>query len=106
MEVNAQEARQLLESVAISHAADKSQQGLQHASRLARLQVGSWQADVIRNSPEIRSANNPPELRALMADRDVAIVFVPQSAMVTAEIIERTCAESSFNKLIIWEDNG
>lgn len=105
MPINASEARELLETLAVNHAADQSQHGLQHASRLARLKVNSWQADMIRGSSEIRTANNPPELRALMGDPEPAVIFLPQSAMITAEIIERICAESSLNKMIIWETN-
>lgn len=103
MTISANEARELLETLAVSHAADKSTHGLQHASRLARLKVNSWQADMIRGSSEIRTANNPPELRALMGDPEATVIFLPQSAMITAEIIERICSESSLNKMIIWE---
>lgn len=105
MPINASEARELLETLAVNHAADKSTHGLQHASRLARLKVNSWQADIIRSSPEIKTANNPPELRALMGDPEPAVIFLPQSAMITAEIIERICSESSLNKMIVWETN-
>lgn len=103
MPINAQEARELLETLAIGHAADKSQQGLDNASRVARLKVNSWQADIIRNAPDIRVANNPPELRARMADPEGYVIFLPRSAMITAEIIERICSESVLNKMIIWE---
>ncbi len=105
MQVNAEQARELLESIAVSTAADKAQHGLQHASRLARLKVSSWQADIIRNAPDIRAATNPPELRALMADPSAAVIFLPESAMITAEIIERICSESAQSKMIIWENN-
>jgi hypothetical protein len=105
MTINANQARELLETLAVNHAADGAQHGLQHASRLARLKVNSWQADIIRGTQEIKTANNPPELRALMGDPEPAVIFLPQSAMITAEIIERICSESSLNKMIIWETN-
>jgi hypothetical protein len=105
MPINAQEARDLLQTLAVNHAADSAQHGFDHASRVARLKVNSWQADVIRGAVDIRAANNPPELRVLMADPKVAVIFLPQSAMVTADIIDRICSESALNKMIIWETN-
>lgn len=105
MPINAQEARQLLETLAIQHAADTARHGYDNASRVARLKVNSWQAEIIRNAQEIKAAHNPPELRALMRDPDVAVIFLPQSAMVTAEIIDGICSESALNKTIIWETN-
>jgi hypothetical protein len=104
MKMSAQEANEILETLALSHAADKSQHGLQHGSRIARIEVNSWHADKIRNS-EVSTANNPAELRALMENPDAAVIFLPQTAMVTAEIIERICAEAPLNKMIIWETN-
>jgi hypothetical protein len=106
MPINAKDASELLKTLAVSHAAQSAQHGLQHASRLARLPVGSWQADVIRNAPDIKAANNPPELRTLMQNPDVAVIFLPRTAMVTAEIIERICAESPLNKMLIWETDS
>ena len=106
MTISAHEAQELLETLAINHAASGAQHGLQHASRVARLKVNSWQADMIRGSSEIKTANNPPELRALMGDPEPAVIFLPQSAMITAEIIERICSESSLNKMIIWETDN
>jgi hypothetical protein len=103
MQVDAKEARELLETLAMNEAADFSQQGMQHASRLAKLKVNSWQADIIRGANDIAQAENPAELRGLMEDPDVAVIFLPQSSMVTAEIIERICAKSVLNKMIIWE---
>ena len=105
MTINAQEARDLLQTLAVNHAADYARHGFDHASRVARLKVNSWQADIIRGAADIRPANNPPELRALMADPNVALIFLPQSAMVTADIIDRICSESALSKTIIWETN-
>lgn len=105
MTINAQEARDLLETLAINHAADSARQGYDHASRIGRLKVNSWQAEILRNAHDIRAANNPSELRALMGAPEVAVVFLPQTAMVTAEIIDRICSESSLSKTIIWETN-
>lgn len=106
MQMNAKDARELLETLAVHHAADKLQHGLQHGSRIAKLEVNSWQADIIRNSPDIRTAQNPTELRVLMEDPGAAVIFLPRSAMVTADIIERICAEAPLNKMIIWETAG
>lgn len=105
MTINTQEARDLLQTLAVNHAADSARHGLDHASRIGRLRVNSWQADVIRGASDIRAANNPPELRVLMADPSAAVIFLPQSAMVTADIIDRICSESALAKTIIWETN-
>ncbi|MBI1215459.1 MAG: hypothetical protein GC185_06550 [Alphaproteobacteria bacterium] len=105
MQVDAKDAKELLETLALNHAAEFSLHGEQHASRVAKLAVSSWQAEIIRASNDIAQAENPEELRSLMADRDCAVIFLPQSAMVTAEIIDRICRESTFDKMIVWETN-
>lgn len=97
------EAREVLETIAVQQAADKSMQGMQHMSRLAKLAVNSWQAEVIRNAPSVRIANNATELRELMGDPEAAVIFLPRTAAVNAGIIERICSESVLNKLLIWE---
>jgi hypothetical protein len=38
-----------------------------------------------------------------MQKPETAVIFLPQTAMVTAEIIERICIESPLAKMIIWE---
>ena len=105
MEANAKNMREILKTLVIHEAADTGQHGLQHASRIARLSPESWQAEIIRHSPEVQSANDSTELRRLMEKRDGAVIFLPQQAAVTAEIIDRICSESPFDKLIIWEQN-
>lgn len=105
-QMSAGDVREILETLAIQNAADTARQGSQHGSRVARLAVSSWQAEIIRHSPEIKTALTPTELRALMGDPAHHVIFLPQAAMVTAEIIERICAEFSLNKMLIWETNG
>lgn len=105
MTINAQEAKDLLQTLALNHATDGARHGFDHATRIARLKPGSWQADVLRNAADAEVANNPPELRALMAKPETVVIFLPQSAMITAEIIDRICAEASLSKMIIWETN-
>lgn len=104
MEATAKHMKEILKTVAIHQAADSAQAGMEHASRVARFQVNSWQADIIRHSPEVKQANNAAELRALMSKSEGAVVFLPQQAAVTAEIIDGICRESPFDKLIIWEN--
>lgn len=106
MQVTPKDAKELLETLAINHAAEFSQQGTQHFSRVAKLAVSSWQADIIRASHDIVQAHNPDDLAKLMQEAGHAVIFLPQSAMVTAEIIERICRECPLNKMIIWETNG
>ena len=105
MLMDTEDVGKLLQDLAVKHAADKSLQGMQHFSRLAKVAVGSWQADKLRGS-DIKSANNPTELRELMEDPDVSVVFLPHAAFVTADIIEKICVQSPLNKMIIWETNG
>lgn len=66
MPVNTQQAKELLETLAFQEAAEGAQQGRQHFSRLARLPAGSWQADTIRQSPDITTAESAETLRAAM----------------------------------------
>lgn len=103
MEMNAKDVRDVLETLAIHNAADNSRHGMHHGSRVARLQVNSWQAEIIRHSPEIKTAMNPAEFRALMQDPQHHVIFLPQSAVITADIIERICVENPLNKMVIWE---
>jgi len=105
MEMTAKDVREVLETLAIHNAADASRQGAHHASRIARLQVNSWQAEIIRHSPEIKTATNPTEFRALMENPEGYVIFLPQSAIITADIIERICAENPLQKMVIWETN-
>jgi len=103
MPVNAQQAKDILETLAFQEAAEGAQKGRQHFSRLARLPVGSWQADLIRQSADVHTADSAESFRAAMAAPDVAVIFLPQSAFITGDIIERICCESPLSKMIIWE---
>lgn len=103
MPVTQQQAREILETLAFQDAAETAHQGRQHFSRLARLAAGSWQADMIRQSADVHTADSAETFRAAMAQPDVAVIFLPQTAFVTADIIERVCRESPLSKMIIWE---
>jgi len=103
MPVNQQQAKDILETLAFQDAAEGAQQGRQHFSRLARLPAGSWQAELIRRSPDVTTVDSAETLRAAMGTPDVAVIFLPQTAFVTGEIIERICFESPLSKMIIWE---
>lgn len=104
--MKARQAQEILETLAFHEAAGCSQAGTRHASRLARVPVKGWQADVIRRADSVRVAATPEELRAAMADSAVVTVFLPEAAMVTGEIIERACIDSSSSKMIVWETDG
>lgn len=103
VEANANDMREILKTLTIQQAAGGAAQGTTHASRIAVLPVESWQAEILRHSPEVPQAKDTVELRALMGKRDVAVIFLPHTALVTADIIDRICYESPFNKMIIWE---
>lgn len=97
--------QEILETIAFQDASGSAQRGTQHGSKLARLPVDSWQASVLRQSPDVMLAHSASELRGVMGDPEAAVVFLPQAALVNDEIIERICVESSLDKLIIWETN-
>lgn len=106
MPVNTQQAKEILETLAFQNAAEGAQQGRQHHSRLARLPAGSWQAEMIRKSADVTVAESPETLRRAMETPEAAVIFLPQTAFVTADIIERICAESPLSKMIIWETDA
>lgn len=104
MSVNSRQAQEILETLAFQEAAESAQHGRQHYSRLARLPAGSWQSDMIRQSADVVVAESPETLRSAMVRPETAIIFLPHTAFVTAEIIERICSESPLSKMIIWEE--
>lgn len=106
MPVNQKEAHELLETLAFQEAAEGALHGRQHASRIARLPVDSWQAEIIRTSEDIVAVESAESLRAAMQKPETVVIFLPQTAMVTGEIIERICAESPLAKMIIWETDA
>lgn len=95
--------QELLETLAFQEAALRAQQGLCHRSRLCRLPIGSWQADMIRRARHMAEAENPSDFRLAMQNPESSVVFLPQTAMITGEIIERICVESPLGKMIVWE---
>lgn len=103
MQVNAKEAMDILETLAFQEAADGALHGKQHNCRLARLNPGSWQVEMIRQSGDVATVESATDFRTAMASPDIAVIFLPQTAMITAEIIERICSESPLSKMIIWE---
>jgi len=103
MQVQKKEAMALLETLAFQEAAEGALHGRQHASRLARLPAGGWQAEMVRRAADAVVAENAESLRTAMENPETVVIFLPQTAMVTAEIIERICAESPLAKMIIWE---
>jgi len=103
MQVQKKEAMELLETLAFQEAAGSARHGFHHASRLARLPAGGWQAEMIRQAADVVVAEDAESLRAAMQKPETAVIFLPQTAMVTAEIIERICIESPLAKMIIWE---
>ncbi len=103
MQVQKKEAMALLETLAFQEAAEGALHGRQHASRIAHLPAGGWQAEMIRQAADVAVVENAESLRAAMQKPETVVIFLPQTAMVTAEIIERICAESPLAKMIIWE---
>ena len=91
----------ILEHLALQAAGDSGSQGLDHGSMICRLPVKSWQADVIRKTPDIPQALNPAELRKVMQSPDAAIIFVPEEAIVTEDVLDRICAENPLNKTVM-----
>ncbi|HYD17623.1 MAG TPA: hypothetical protein VEF76_03995 [Patescibacteria group bacterium] len=103
MQVNAKYMRDVLQTLALHEATDAADAGVRHGSRIARIAPKSWQAEIIRTTVDLKSANDPASFKTLMDDRDVPVIFLPHDALITAEIIDRICRESPFNKMVIWE---
>lgn len=103
MQVNAQYMRDVLQTLALHEATDSASLGMNHGSRIARIQPKSWQAEIIRKTVDLKSAMDPAEFKALMDNADVPVIFLPHEAFITAEIIDGICRESPFNKMVIWE---
>ena len=103
MDVNAKDVSSILEHLALQSAADSGAQGLDHGSTICRLPVKSWQADIIRKTPNMPQALNPAELRRAIQDPEVTVIFVPEEAIVTRDVIDRICVENSLRKMIVWE---
>lgn len=98
-----QHQQEILEVMAFQEAAGRAQHGLCHRSRLCRLPVGSWQADMIRRAARMVQAQTPADFRLAMQNPEAPVVFLASGAMVTSEIIERICVESPLGKMIVWE---
>ena len=94
---------ELLETLAFQEAAEGALHGRQHNSRIAHLPADGWQAEMIRQATDVVIVEDAESLRAAMEKPETVVIFLPQTAMVTAEIIERICAESPLSKMIIWE---
>lgn len=101
-----EERRDVLESVALEAAAQKARRSGGHGSRLARLPAGSWRAQVIRDAAATLVAYTPQSLRDAMTQREGYVVFLPRDAIVTEDVIEKICASSPFDKLVVWENGN
>lgn len=106
MKISDKQQQDILEVMAFQEAAERAQQGLCHRSSICRLPVGSWQADMIRQAQTEDLVTTPADLRHAMENPDRAIIFLSHEAMVTEEIIERICVESSLGKMIVWETDA
>ncbi len=103
MKANAKDINRILENLALQKAGDTAQHGVEHGSTICRLPAKSWQADIIRKSPDMLQARNPMELRQAMKDPAKPVIFLSTEAIVTRDVIDRICAENPLNKMIIWE---
>ena len=74
-----------------------------HGSRIACIQSGGWQSEVIRGMDGIEIAQTIEILRQLMSKPGLAAIFIPHTAIINGDIINRICRESGLDKLIIWE---
>lgn len=100
--LNPEEARELMETSAFQQVAETATRGLTHGSRRAHVSCGSWQASFISKAKDT-SAETPEELRKAMENLAAVVIFLPQTARVATEIIERICADSPLEKFIVWE---
>jgi len=93
----------MLAHLALQKATEGAHQSASHGSTLCRIPKGSWQADTIRKSADMPQAHSPMDLRQMTQDPAMPVIFVPADAALTLDAIERICAESPLNKMIIWE---
>lgn len=96
----------VLKTLAFYDAADRALQGETHGSKIAKLPAESWQAGVIRSAADTVIVSNPAAMRAALADPDTVVIFVPATAVLTPEFINRACTESALDKTIILETAG
>jgi hypothetical protein len=89
--------------LALQHATDTAVTGFDHGSKICHVERGSWQADVIQKTAEIRLAKNPTDLRAAMQDPTRHVIFIPADAVLPRNVVDRICAESPLNKTVILE---
>ena len=68
MQVNAQYMRDVLQTLALHEATDSAALGMNHGSRIARIQPKSWQAEIIRKTVDLKTAMDPAEFKALVSD--------------------------------------
>jgi len=105
MNVNAKNVTRILEHLALQNATDHLQHGVEHGCMICSLPIRSWQADMIRNNPHMPEVHNPSEFRRAMKDPAMPVIFVPDTAIMTPDALERICRENPLNKMIIWERN-
>jgi hypothetical protein len=101
--MSAEDIGRILELLALQGVSEGACRGPDHGSTICRLPVKSWQADILRTAPDVPQALDPMGLRKAMQDPGMPIIFVPEEAIVTREVIERICVENPLNKMIIWE---
>lgn len=97
------DALEMLETLAFREAAGHMPSATGHNSRIARVASRSWHARVIAQAKGVAHAATPDELRALMDDPAVPVIFLPHDAMVTAAIIQQACLQSGLGKMLVWE---
>lgn len=75
-------------------------------SRMVRVIPDSWQADMFRHSVTLRHVGDIDDLHAAMAENNMPVLFIGDDVVMSAEAIERACALSGNDKIILWEDGG
>ena len=89
MNIAVKDMDKILEHLALQSSGDMASKGMNHGSTICRLPLKSWQAEILRSMKEMPQAMNPMELRRLMQNPDMPVIFVPHDAMVTRDIIDR-----------------
>lgn len=104
MNLQSKDLDAVLESLAFQAAAETAVKSGRHRSVIGKIARGGWQAAVLRKSPNVTVALNPSDVRMALENPAAKIIFLPQQAMVTAEILENLCAACPLDKTLVWED--
>ena len=75
---------------------------LSHGSRLYTLET-NWKSSIIIDDFKAREVQTLTEFERAVADPDTDFIYIPSSALITREGIERVCDRNALSKIIFKE---